>query len=110
MLEFGFDDSVFEALGSQGCHPVWTSGLALPPYLAYPPPCIDEKIVWDLVGETGALFKGICFGDGSGLHGFLPQTRRCGWGVLAAHLDQDGIFQRTTQAHGSLHFPTQVVP
>ncbi len=40
----------------------------------------------------------------------LPQTRRCGWGVCSAHMDDNGIFTRTVQAYGNLFYRAQAVP
>ena len=80
------------------------------PFALLPPPSSDPQVVWELVGEHGPLFAGTTFGDGSGIHGFVPRTRRCGWGVVSAHIDENGIFTRTTQAFGNLHYRSQVVP
>ena len=57
----------------------------------------------------GRYFDAMTFGDGSGLWTCIPETRRCGWGVVSA-LFVDGVFRRRAAAHGPLPGNEQIVP
>ena len=70
----------------------------------------DLSIEWVHTSDVGHYFDGCTFGDGSGIHTFINETRRCGWGVLSGAVDLQDLFCRRIQARGPLPGPLQVVP
>ena len=79
---------------------LWTTGIAKFDLTGYPRTIDDAHVHWDDV-PMGRYFDAMTFGDGSGLWTSIPETRRCGWGVVSA-LFVDGVFRRRAAAHGPL--------
>ena len=87
------------------------------PGRALAPPTAEETLVWRVAPGYDALFAGLAFGDGSGIHGQSHVTRRCGFAVAGeiAIYAQDAVLCEgnvgaRVLVHGPLPGPVQEVP
>ena len=102
--QFGDDALRVCALEWPSLH-LWTRCLLSDPSWQYPPPLLDEQIIWEKSPPSGVL-EGDCCSDGSGLRPLFARIRRCGWG-LVCHTHGIGF---TALAHGPLPGLQQDVP
>ncbi len=84
---------------------LWTRCLMSDPSWHYPPPRLDELVVWEKA-PAGGVLDGESYGDGSGRRPRFARLRRCGWG-LVCYTRGVGV---TARAHGPLPGWQQDVP